>query len=116
MLFSIVAAPIDISTSSVGGFPSLCTLPSIIVCGFFYDSYSDWCEMISHCSFVKNLKKNRYMYIKEINPEYSLEGLILKCQYFDQYSDAKSQLIRKDPDSGKDQGQEEKRITEDEMV
>ena len=42
--------------------------------------------MISHCSFAKNLKKNRYMYIKEINPEYSLEGLMLKCQYFDQYS------------------------------
>ena len=26
------------------------------------------------------------MYIKEINPEYSLEGLMLKRQYFDQYS------------------------------
>ena len=30
--------------------------------------------------------------------------------------DVKSQLIRKDPDAGKDQGQEEKRTTEDEMV
>ena len=30
--------------------------------------------------------------------------------------DAKSQLIRKDPDSGKDWRQEEKGITEDEMV
>ena len=31
-------------------------------------------------------------------------------------SDAKSQLIRKDPDAGKDWGQEEKGTTEEEMV
>ena len=30
--------------------------------------------------------------------------------------DVKSQLIRKDPDAGKDSGQEEKGMTEDEMV
>ena len=36
--------------------------------------------------------------LKEINPDYSLEGLMLKLQYFD----AKSQLIGKDPDTGKD--------------
>ena len=30
--------------------------------------------------------------------------------------DVKSQLIRKDPDAGKDWGQEEKQVTEDEMV
>ena len=30
--------------------------------------------------------------------------------------DAKSRLIRKDPDAGKDWGQEEKRATEDEML
>ena len=30
--------------------------------------------------------------------------------------DAKSQLTGKDPDAGEDQGQEEKRATEDEMV
>ena len=30
--------------------------------------------------------------------------------------EAKSRLIRKDPDAGKDRGQEEKRPTEDEMV
>ena len=35
---------------------------------------------------------------KEIYPEYSLEGLILKLWPFD----AKSYLIRKDPDAGKD--------------
>ena len=30
--------------------------------------------------------------------------------------DSKSRLIGKDPDAGKDHGQEEKRVTEDEMV
>ena len=37
--------------------------------------------------------------LKEINPEYSLEGLMLKFQL---PSDGKSQLIGKDHDSGKD--------------
>ena len=36
--------------------------------------------------------------LKEINPEYSLEGLMLKLQNFD----VNSQLIRKDPVAGKD--------------
>ena len=39
---------------------------------------------------------------KDINPEYSLEGLMLKLklQYLGYH--AKSRLIRKDPDAGKD--------------
>ena len=53
--------------------------------------------------------------LKEINPEYSLEGLMLKpkLQYF---GHAKNWLIWKDPDAGKDWRQEEKGMTEDEMV
>ena len=39
---------------------------------------------------------------------------MLKLQYFGH--DAKNQLIRKDPDAGKDWGQKEKGVTEDEMV
>ena len=40
--------------------------------------------------------------LKEINPEYSLEGLMLKLkfQYFGP-PNAKNRLIRKDPDAGK---------------
>ena len=55
--------------------------------------------------------------LKEISPEYSLEGLMLKLklQYFGQ-PDAKSQLIGKDPDAGKDWEQEEKGTTEEEML
>ena len=37
---------------------------------------------------------------KEINPEYSLEGLMLKFQYFGHLM-RKSQLTRKDLNSGK---------------
>ena len=39
--------------------------------------------------------------LKEINLEYSLEGLKLKLQYFGHLI-GKSQLIGKDPDAGKD--------------
>ena len=50
--------------------------------------------------------------LKEICPEYSLEGLMLKLklQYFGHL------MWRKDPDDGKDWRQEEKGMTEDEMV
>ena len=54
--------------------------------------------------------------LKEIYPENSLGGLMLKLklQYFGH--DGKSQLIGKDPDSRRDGGQEEKGAAEDEMV
>ena len=66
--------------------------------------------------------------IKPVNPkgissEYLLKGLMLKLklQYFGhlmQRADSfeKTRLIWKDPDAGKDWGQEEKQTTEDEMV
>ena len=40
--------------------------------------------------------------LKEISPEYSLEGLMLKLKLILWSPDVKSQLIRKDPDVGKD--------------
>ena len=52
--------------------------------------------------------------LKEISPEYSLEGLILKLKLW--LPDAKNWLIWKDPDAGKDWRQEDKGTTEDEMV
>ena len=51
---------------------------------------------------------------KEIDPEYPLEGLMLKLKLWP--PDVKSQLIEKDPDAGNDRRQEEKGMTEDEMV
>ena len=55
--------------------------------------------------------------LKEIRPGCSLVGLMLKlkAQYFG-HLNAKSWLIWKDPDAGKGWGQEEKGMTEDEMV
>ena len=37
-------------------------------------------------------RRSNQSILKEINPEYSLEGLMLKIQYF----------VQKDPDAGKD--------------
>ena len=51
--------------------------------------------------------------LKEMGPGYSLEGLMLKLKL---PPHAKSWLIGKDPDAGRDWGQEEKRLTEDKMV
>jgi len=50
-------------------------------------------------------RRSNQSILKEINPEYSLEGLMLKLK-----------LIGKDPDAGKDWRQEEKGMTEDEKV
>ena len=65
--------------------------------------------------------------LKEISPEYSLEGLMLKLrlQYFGhlmQTTDSSEKTLkkkkkkRKDPDAEKDWRQEEKGTTEEEMV
>ena len=62
-------------------------------------------------------RRSNQSVLKEINPDYSLEGLILEVEAPILWPpDAKSQLIEKDPDAEKDQGQEEKVATEDEMV
>ena len=52
---------------------------------------------------------------KEINPEYSLKGLMLKLKLQNFGHLKKSQLTRKDPDARKDRRQKEKRVAEDEM-
>ena len=54
--------------------------------------------------------------LKEINPEYSLEGLLLKLklQCFGHLMPRADSL--EDPDAGKDRRQEEKGMTEDEMI
>ena len=59
-------------------------------------------------------RKSNQSILKEINPEYSLKGLMLKLQYF-------GHLMRTadtgtDPDAGNYQRQKEKRETEEEMI
>ena len=55
--------------------------------------------------------------LKEIIPEHSLEGLMLKLKTPKLWPhDVKNWLIGKDPDAGKNWRQEEKGMTEDDMV
>ena len=55
--------------------------------------------------------------LREINPEYSLEGLMPKAEAPILWlPDVSSQLPGKHPDAGKIWGQEEKEVTEDKMV
>ena len=62
-------------------------------------------------------RRSNHSILKEINPEYSLEGLMLKLKLQILWQpDAKSQLTGKDPDAGKILRQKEKGATEDEMV
>ena len=68
-------------------------------------------ESILDCKEIKavNLKGNQsWIFIGRTVAE--AEALVLWPP------DAKNQLIGKDPDAGKDEGQEEKRVMEDEMV
>ena len=65
---------------------------------------------------VPETARSNQSILKEINPEYSLEGLMLKAEAPILWpSDAQSQFIEKDPDAGKDRKQE-KGVTKDEMV
>ena len=62
-------------------------------------------------------KKSNQSILKEINPGCSLEGLDAEAEAPILWPpDVKSQLIEKDPVAGKHWGQEEKGVTEDEMV
>ena len=51
-------------------------------------------------------RRSNHSILKEINPDYSMEGLMLKPS--PEPPDAKSQLIGKDPDARKDWGREER--------
>ena len=59
-------------------------------------------------------RRSNQSILKEINPEYSLEAEAEAPLLWE--PDVKSRFTGKDLDVGKDWGQEEKRVTEDEMV
>ena len=80
------------------------------------DAFQLWCwKRLLRVPWTE--RRSNQCILKEISPGCSLEGLMLKLklQYF-WLPDAKSWLIGKDSDAGRDWGQEEKRMTEDEMV
>ena len=62
-------------------------------------------------------RRSNQSILKEINPEYSLEGLMLKLKLLILWlPNVKNWLTGKDSDAGKDWRQEEKGMIEDEMV
>ena len=60
-------------------------------------------------------RRSNQSILKEMSPEYSLEGLMLKIQYFGHLM-AKNWFTGKDPDAGKNWRREEKGMTDKEMV
>ena len=67
--------------------------------------------------FQKWQGRSNQLILKELSPEYSLKGLMLKLKF--QYFDClmwRANSLEQDPDTGKDWRQEKKGATEDEMV
>ena len=78
------------------------------------DAFELWCwRRLWRVPWIA--RRSNQSILKEINPKYSLERLMLKLRYF-WPPDEKSWLLRKDPDAGKDWRQEEKGMTKDEMA
>ena len=79
------------------------------------DAFELWCWR-RLLRFPWTARRSNQSILKEISPEYSLEGLMLKLKLQLWPCDAKNWLLGKDSDAGKDWRQEEKGTTEDEMV
>ena len=77
------------------------------------DAFELWCWRRLLRVLWTARRSNRSI-LKEISPEYSLEGLRLKLKL--QYFGHLMWIIWKDPDAGKEWRQEEKGMTKDEMV
>ena len=79
------------------------------------DAFELWCWRLLRVPWTA--RRSNQCILKEISPEYALEGLVLKLklQYFGHLMQ-RTWLIGKDPDSGKDWRQEEKGTTEDKMA
>ena len=71
-----------------------------------------WCWR-RHLKVPWTARRSNQSILREINLEYSLEGLMLKLQYL---VHLKTRPIGKVPNAGKDRGQKEKRASEDEMA
>ena len=77
------------------------------------DAFQLWCWR-RHLRVLWTARRSNQSILKEINPEYSIEGLMLKLKLLILWPPvAKSWLIRKDPDAEKGWRQEGKRTTED---
>ena len=63
ILFSIVAVPIYIPTNRIWGFPFFHILAIFVIYGLFDDSHSDWCEVISYCSFDLHSSDDKWCWV-----------------------------------------------------
>ena len=75
------------------------------------DAFELW-HWRRHLRILWTARRFNQSILKKISPEYSLEGLMLKLKPILWPPDAKNWLSGKDPDTGKDWGQEEKGKTE----
>ena len=50
--FFIVVVPTYVPTNSEGGFLFLHPTPEFVICRLTNDVYSDWCEVVPHCSSI----------------------------------------------------------------
>ena len=80
------------------------------------DVFTQWCWR-RRLRVPRTARRSNQSILKEINPEYSLTWLMLKLkpQYFGHLM-WRANSLEKNPDAGKDWGEEENRATEDEMV
>ena len=80
------------------------------------DAFELWCWR-RLLGFPWTARKSNQSILKEINPKYSLEGLMLKLklQYFGHLM-SRADSLEKTLILGKSEGQMEKRVAEDEMV
>ena len=60
---SLVAVSIHITTNSARVFPFSIPSPAFIVCRLFDDGRSDWCEVISHCSFNLHFSNAEHLFM-----------------------------------------------------
>ena len=80
------------------------------------DAFEQWCwRRLKGVPWTA--RRSNQCILKEISPGCSLEGLMLKLklQYFGHLM-RRADSLEKDPDAGRDWGQEEKGTTEDEMA
>ena len=66
------------------------------------DAFELWCWRLLRVLWIA--RRSRQSILKEISPEYSLEGILWKETPILWPPDAKNWLIGKDPDAGKDEG------------
>ena len=79
------------------------------------DAFELWCwRRLLRVSWT--VRRSNQSILKEISPEYPLEGLMLKLKFQIRPPNRKSWLIGKDPDAGKDWRYKEKGMTENEMA